>query len=380
MRWESYADIGDQRRPARCPFLEHVEHLAAVRHSEVRRLPDAVDERGQRAVRDPLERGLPRVPDADLEGRNPQAVAPLLGDVGDEALLDHRVDQVVGRRPRQVQGARQPVERHRVRLGGQEAQHHQRPGGGGDLAHVPKPSPAGSTCVDDAVGESGADRCSWPARGRVPHASTTPHRGHAWRWSSCCPCWWPPTQAAPMPSKRKWLNDTVKALYGSRTYVGNRVADTGGKLALNLDIDNTSLQTYYDRGKAIPATLRLVRYAKSKGVYILFNTGRHVSSARQVDRASSGARASRSTACALAQRGSRCRTSKQRCRRFYVNNGLHDHRQRRQPEHGLHRRQLRARLPAAQLRQPAGLSAGRAARRLSTGGTSGSSRPRCPDR
>ena len=86
-----------------------------------------------------------------------------------------------------------------------------------------------------------------------------------------------PTQAAAMPSKQTWLDDTVKALSGSRTYVGKRVANTPGRLALNLDIDNTSLQTYYDRGKAIPATLRLVRYAKARGVSIFFNTGRHVS-------------------------------------------------------------------------------------------------------
>src|SRR3954454_18562571 len=87
----------------------------------------------------------------------------------------------------------------------------------------------------------------------------------------------PSAQAAPMPSKKAWLHDTVTALAGSRPWVANRAAQGGGKLALNLDIDNTSLQSYYDAGKAIPATIRLVRYAKSKGIYILFNTGRNVS-------------------------------------------------------------------------------------------------------
>ena len=117
-----------------------------MRNGEVRRVPDVVDQRGQWAVRDPLQRRLPGVPDADLEGGHAQAVATLLGDVGDEALLDHRVHQVVGRRPWEVQGARQPLERHRVRLGRQEAQHHQRPGGGGDLAHEAQPSPRRVVC------------------------------------------------------------------------------------------------------------------------------------------------------------------------------------------------------------------------------------------
>ncbi len=104
--------------------------------------------------------------------------------------------------------------------------------------------------------------------------------------------------------QRAWLQDTAQALSGSRAYVARRVADTAAQLALNLDIDNTSLQTYYDRGRAIPATLRLVRYAKSRGVAILFNTGRPVSEAQERC-ASSGARASRSTTCAPATVGSR---------------------------------------------------------------------------
>ena len=105
VRGKSYADIGDQRRPPGRPLLQHVEHVAAVWHGKVGRLTDAVDESGQGAVGDPLQRRLARVADAHLEGRHPQAVAAFLGDVGHEALLDHRVDEVVRRRPRQVQGA-----------------------------------------------------------------------------------------------------------------------------------------------------------------------------------------------------------------------------------------------------------------------------------
>jgi predicted secreted acid phosphatase len=131
----------------------------------------------------------------------------------------------------------------------------------------------------------------------------------------------PSAQAAPMPSKKKWIADTYKALDGSRAYVRDRVAKGGTKLALNLDIDNTSLATYYDAGKPIAATLRLVKYAKSKGVYILFNTGRNVSK-----RASTIAQLKRAGfpvdgLCAH-YKGEPLRKSKQRCRQSFTNNGF----------------------------------------------------------
>ena len=142
---------------------------------------------------------------------------------------------------------------------------------------------------------------------------------------------------------------------GSRPYVADRAARGGRKLALNLDIDNTSLQTYYDPGKAIPATLRLARYAKSKGVYVLFNTGRNVKMRDRTIRQLRRAGFPVDGLCAH-YKGESLAHSKQRCRRSFVNNGLQDHRQRGQPQHGLRRRQLRARLPAAELRKPPGLS------------------------
>ena len=129
-----------------------------------------------------------------------------------------------------------------------------------------------------------------------------------------------PSQAARMPSKRAWLQDTSQALSGSRAYVARRVADTRGKLALNLDIDNTSLQSYYDRGKAIPATLRLVRYANSRGVDILFNTGRHVSLRKKTVRQLRRAGFPVDNLC-MKHRGESLSHSKQRCRRIFVKGG-----------------------------------------------------------
>ena len=128
-------------------------------------------------------------------------------------------------------------------------------------------------------------------------------------------------EAARMPSKKKWVADTHRAMDGSRAYVRDRVARGGAKLALNLDIDNTSLATYYDRGKPLAVTLRLVKYAKSKGVHILFNTGRNVrlreSTIAQLKRAGYPV----DGLCAH-YKGEPLRKSKQRCRQSFVNNGF----------------------------------------------------------
>ena len=131
-----------------------------------------------------------------------------------------------------------------------------------------------------------------------------------------------PTQAARMPSKRAWLHDTVTALSGARPYVANRAAKGGGNLALNLDIDNTSLRTNYDTGRPVPATLRLAWYAKSKGVYILFNTGRNVSKRTQTIAQLKRAGYPVDGLCAH-YTGEGLAHSKQRCRQSFVNNGFH---------------------------------------------------------
>ena len=83
-----------------------------------------------------------------------------------------------------------------------------------------------------------------------------------------------PAQGSELPSKDRWLADTRAAMYGSRAYVGDRVDRGGRRLAVNLDIDNTSLATHYAKGTAVPVVLRFARYARSRGVTLLFNTGR----------------------------------------------------------------------------------------------------------
>ena len=98
-------------------------------------MPGAVDQLGERPPGEPGQRLLAGEAAADLERRDAEAVAVLVGQVHDEALVDHRVEQVVRRAPRQVARPHHPVERHRVGLRGQEPQHPQGAGGGGYLAH-----------------------------------------------------------------------------------------------------------------------------------------------------------------------------------------------------------------------------------------------------
>ena len=124
------------------------------------------------------------------------------------------------------------------------------------------------------------------------------------------------SSATALPSKRQWLADTRAAMYGSRSYVGHRVARGGHRLAVNFDIDNTSLATYYDRGAAVPVTLRFARYARSHGVALLFNTG------RRRDRLSGVARSLRRVGYGVRELcgrrpGEALTHGKQRCRRHF---------------------------------------------------------------
>jgi predicted secreted acid phosphatase len=108
---------------------------------------------------------------------------------------------------------------------------------------------------------------------------------------------------------------------GSRAYVRDRVRKGGTKLALNLDIDNTAIATYYQRGKPVAVTLRLVKYAKSLGVKILFNTGRFVPARAKTIRQLKAAGYPVDGLCAH-YRGESLSQSKQRCRQSFVNNGF----------------------------------------------------------
>jgi predicted secreted acid phosphatase len=86
-----------------------------------------------------------------------------------------------------------------------------------------------------------------------------------------------PAEAAPLPSKARWQADVRTAMRGSIPYLEARAAEGGGRLAIVLDIDNTSLESYYHPALTTPATppvLALAKLAKADGAAVFFVTDR----------------------------------------------------------------------------------------------------------
>ena len=130
-----------------------------------------------------------------------------------------------------------------------------------------------------------------------------------------------PTQAAAATEQASVARTTPPRPSPGRARTSQRRWPTrSGKLALNLDIDNTSLQSHYDRGKAVPATLRLARYAKSRA-----STSSSTPAATSACATAAIAQLKRAgfPVDGLCGRltGESLPHSKQRCRQSFVNNG-----------------------------------------------------------
>ncbi|MFC6599479.1 HAD family acid phosphatase [Kitasatospora paranensis] len=83
--------------------------------------------------------------------------------------------------------------------------------------------------------------------------------------------------AAAAVTEAQWLADVTTALAPARPWIDQRaVALHGGRPAIVLDIDNTSLQTHFHPFlmPAVPATLDLAGFARSRGVAVFFVTAR----------------------------------------------------------------------------------------------------------
>jgi HAD superfamily, subfamily IIIB (Acid phosphatase) len=84
-----------------------------------------------------------------------------------------------------------------------------------------------------------------------------------------------PAQGADkLPSEKQWRRDVARVMKGSHAYIDRRTAGRHPKLAINLDIDNSSLASHYRRGTAVPAVRSFALYAHRHGVALLFNTAR----------------------------------------------------------------------------------------------------------
>lgn len=132
-----------------------------------------------------------------------------------------------------------------------------------------------------------------------------------------------PAEAAKLPTKKHWVKDTRKAMNGSRAWIDTRTAapkPTDGRLAVNLDIDNTALATKYAPGKAVAVTLRFVKYADAHDVAILFNTGRLATQLSGITQQLRNAGYPIDAICGR-HAGEGLAHSKQRCRQEYVAQG-----------------------------------------------------------
>jgi predicted secreted acid phosphatase len=127
-----------------------------------------------------------------------------------------------------------------------------------------------------------------------------------------------------VPSRSQWLADVDAAMAGSWTYLDQQVAAEGDRrLAINLDIDNTSLASHYAPGAPVPYVRHFAWHARNHHVALLFNTGR-VTGGGRLKRATAQLQAAGYPVTEICGRASSSETlahSKQRCRRHFVAEG-----------------------------------------------------------
>jgi acid phosphatase class B len=130
------------------------------------------------------------------------------------------------------------------------------------------------------------------------------------------------TAMGPLPSAAQWQAD-VRAVYAKKrpgAYLTERAASGDKRLAVVLDIDNTSLATHYAWPKAIKRTLKLTRKAESRGMAVVFVTGRFEDSLANVTQALDAAGYHHDGICGR-RHGEPIADGKQRCRAQYAAQG-----------------------------------------------------------
>lgn len=132
----------------------------------------------------------------------------------------------------------------------------------------------------------------------------------------------PPVQPTQLPSEKEWAADVRTAMYGSHELLRERVttAKPNERLAINLDIDNTSLASTYAPRQPIVAVQQFAQYAHDQGVAVLFNTGRDTAQEEHMRALLTSAGYPVDGMCTR-HRGEHVEQSKQRCRRTFVAEG-----------------------------------------------------------
>ncbi|MEU4520149.1 HAD family acid phosphatase [Amycolatopsis sp. NPDC024027] len=87
----------------------------------------------------------------------------------------------------------------------------------------------------------------------------------------------PAAVSAAAPAYATWIADVTAVTAPAADYLDQRLAVPGGRTAIVLDIDNTSLETYYSGGITTPAVkpvLALAKFAHAKGAAVFFVSDR----------------------------------------------------------------------------------------------------------
>lgn len=137
VRRQSYPDVGDEGWSRRCTLLDDVENVAPVQNRHVGTVTGPIDQCREGSAGNPLKRLLTGVTASNLEGSDTQPVRPLVGEMDDEPLGDHGIEQVVGGTARQGECTHDAVEGYGMRLARQEAQYPKRPSRRRNLAGRP---------------------------------------------------------------------------------------------------------------------------------------------------------------------------------------------------------------------------------------------------
>ena len=126
--------------------------------------------------------------------------------------------------------------------------------------------------------------------------------------------------ASALPSETRWHADVRSAMKGSQAYLTERAERSRGRLAVNLDIDNTMLATGYEPGKPVRVVRAFTRRAHELGIAVLVNSARRRDDLHHTARALRRAGYRVGEIC-LRAKGVSVPAGKKRCRRHFVREG-----------------------------------------------------------
>lgn len=129
-----------------------------------------------------------------------------------------------------------------------------------------------------------------------------------------------------LPTYQQWQADVTKVMAPATDWLRDRAGQSdsklgGDRLAIVLDIDNTSLETEYHRGHPDKPVLTVAQWAHDHGYAILFATGRKVSGYDETLGELTDAGYDVDGLCMKTSEDGSNSATKQRCRAEYTSDG-----------------------------------------------------------